>query len=284
MRTGDFFMTTKELRIKYNKIDNSLGHLYLLLILLGMFMLGFILSGNLIVFLLLILPTIPVFILINRQGKEMKRIYLLLKESIIMEHLNNNFSNIKFNTDEGFSKEFLTDKVYHNYATHSKSYDVLEATCNGVNFKYSYCEVSSRNRNGDHINFSGKVLEVNFHKNIDHYISVTQPKFSHLIDGIDEIKVENIKFDQDFTVYSDNPKSVFYILTPHFMEKIRKINIKHNNSINLHFYESKIVISINDGENFLRIYDVDGDYFNKKIQKNVERLAELINDLGSKNI
>ena len=276
-------MTTEELRNKYNLIYKRLSYLYFLLLIMGTPTLGYTLTGNYTVFLILILPIISLIYFITILTKQKKEVYKLIKISIITEYLNNQFDNMKFNIDGGFSDKYISDKVYRPKHTNSKSYDYLEATYNNIDFKYSYCEVFTNSRRGSIINFSGTVLELNFPKTLSSYVSVIQPNVSHFFDGIDEIKVENTKFDLDFTVYSDDPTSVFYILTPHFMEKLRKMNTKYENCINFHFYESKIVISIDDGENFLRIYDVDGDYFNNKIKNNIADLAELIKELGHKN-
>lgn len=82
-----------------------------------------------------------------------------------------------------------------------------------------------------------------------------------------------------------NPEDVFYILTPHFMEKIINFNRIYDYKVGLKFKNDKLVISINDGQNVLRTYDEPPDIEDDNIRHNLKEFKTIFDllDIKQKN-
>lgn len=58
-------------------------------------------------------------------------------------------------------------------------------------------------------------------------VMVTQRKSAEQYYGLPRVHMENVEFDEHFYVYAANPTEAFYLLTPHFMERIQKLYGKY---------------------------------------------------------
>ena len=56
--------------------------------------------------------------------------------------------------------------------------------------------------------------------------------------------MESIDFNSELKAYTDIDHDAFYILTPHFMEKLLFLDKKYNDKINFSFINNKLYISI----------------------------------------
>lgn len=65
-------------------------------------------------------------------------------------------------------------------------------------------------------------------------------------DGLEKMEVESIDFNKKFYIYSNNEHDAFYILTPHFMEKLDELEAKHDGNLYIAFDNSKLYIGIDN--------------------------------------
>lgn len=271
-------MSMEELIIKHKKYNGKLDAISLILMLQFLLLLTLSLL-QMWFYLFLVMATLIISVKymakINGIVKETKA---KIREILISSQLKGKLIDIEYSSTEGFDDAYILKYVCSVYGSTISSYDLLKAKYGNTKIKYAYCHVITKSRRGHRVHFSGKVIEIDFPKKIDGYVSLTQPKLIYKFDGIDEIVVENMEFDENFNVYSNVPHSVFFILTPHYMEKLINLNVKYKKEIKIYFYDSKLVISINDNYNSLRTYDTYSSQDLKKIEKNIDNLVKLIKD------
>jgi hypothetical protein len=96
--------------------------------------------------------------------------------------------------------------------------------------------------------FLGRVYKFEFNKRFKSNIIINQPSFFNKLFGWNRIKTESVKFNSELSVYSDNEHEAFYILTPHFMEKLYELDRKYQDRITFSFINNHLYIAINTKE------------------------------------
>ena len=83
-----------------------------------------------------------------------------------------------------------------------------------------------------------------------------------------DIETENIAFNKKFQIITREPHNAFYILTPHFMERILSMDKTAHGKTSLVFEGSSVCITIQSDMTMLRINTVSDEL------KNINRLRE----------
>lgn len=164
------------------------------------------------------------------------------------------FENASYNPEQGFSREeFAIAGVFsmkgRNFGYHSE--DLITGTHSGVEFKQSDVSVTHRvpgkNRRTV-IDVDGRLVRFYYKKEIQGRILITSKEFlpvatnysSELympIGGQDvagelrkgfgtafqTVAMEDVDFNNRFTVYATDPHSVYYLLTPPVMEYLKRL-------------------------------------------------------------
>ena len=271
-------MSRDELRKLQNKF-NMILTILVFIILISAFLLyqyhDAISDTLLSVFIILLIPLLPVLFLTWEKSVKLSA---EIKKYILIPILEEKFSNVKYLPQKGFDKSFLKDMVNRVSNARYTSKDYLEATYNGTQIRYCYSKIEVDDGEGSSkVYFNGKVIEFDFPKIIEGSVTVSQPNIWDLFKKKSRIIVESVQFDNTFSVYSKDPKDAFYILTPHFMEKLININRIYCDKIGFKFKMNKIVLAINDGGNILGTYSRLSENEDSIIRDKVFEFIELIN-------
>ena len=84
--------------------------------------------------------------------------------------------------------------------------------------------------------------------------------------------MENVRFNEEFDVYSRNPHDTFYLLTPQFMERLLVLKKKYT-SIAICFENNRVVFAFNE---------VGNDAFDGTMISDIsypEEIAKVQNDI-----
>ena len=81
--------------------------------------------------------------------------------------------------------------------------------------------------------------------------------------------MEDVKFNQHFDVYAKNEVDAFYVITPSFMEKIKKLNSDLKGDFLFCLIDSKLHIGLNNSDD---LFEPD---FYKKVDLDVEKVKVL---------
>lgn len=101
-----------------------------------------------------------------------------------------------------------------------------------------------------------------------------------------KVKLEDIEFNKMFKIYSEIEHDAFYILTPHFMEKIKKLYKELDAPIKLTFMENKLHVAVNNGEDSFEynvLNPINEEEIEQDIIKNIKLITDFVNELNLDN-
>lgn len=152
------------------------------------------------------------------------------KQMIAKHVLQACFDKASYFPVRGFSKEeFQAARLIHwrrDFAYHSE--DLITGQHEGVEFKQSDIRITHTTGSGKHrktvVDVDGRLIQFHYKKAIDSRILiVTDTHNATLEKGLSKLEMEDVDFNRKFDVYSEDGHSVYYLLTPPFMEYLKKL-------------------------------------------------------------
>ena len=141
--------------------------------------------------------------------------------------------------------------------------------------------VYNTSKDGKFDTFQGRVMVFDFpEKTIEPTRIISKSFYSRngINDGIvknsEKVEMENAEFNNAFLVYSTNPHDSFYLLTPHFMERLMLLKEKYD-SIALCFEYNKVIVAFNENGKHNAF---DGSMINEKLRYSQE-IAKVQSDI-----
>ena len=218
--------------------------------------------------------------------KEYKNVFVLKK-------LQNTFDNLTYNAESGFDEEIIEQTRMMYTGDSYLSNDYISGTYKNINFEQSdihvQIEQESEDSDGNKTTtwvtiFKGRWMIFDFNKKFKSNIQIVSSDFYAESSPwkIKPINMEDIEFNKKFKIYTKNAHDAFYVLTPHFMEKIKKIDNELNCGIMLCFMDNKLHIAIDNRDDSFE-YDVykeiNEEEIEKDISKDIELITDFVNDL-----
>lgn len=190
------------------------------------------------------------------------------------------FDDADYFPAKGFTKEeFRAAHLIHwrNDFTY-RSEDLISGQHEGVEFKQSDVRIT-HTTGGDSkktvVDVDGRLVQFHYKKAIDNRILIVTDTHDAALDqGIPKVEMEDVDFNRKFDVYSRDRHSVYYLLTPPFMEYLKK----------LCEFDRNIYISF-DGEDLYILRSGKGGIFvppkgkldvHREVEKSTQELNEII--------
>lgn len=152
---------------------------------------------------------------------------------------------------EGINRELVEKVDMFGKFTKYKSEDSVRGKINDVKFQCADVKIGYMT-GGKHKRYvkvcHGQLYVFDFNKRFKTKTLIREKKVSKPSD-LKPVQLESIEFNQKFYIYSNNEHDAFYILTPHFMEKLKELERKHPGDLFIAFYNSKLFIGINNNVN-----------------------------------
>jgi len=179
-----------------------------------------------------------------------KKMSIEFKNKYIPEALNKVFEDSFYKATEGFYESELTSTRILTIQDRYKSEDLISGSFEGVNFRSADVHQQDVRRHGKTTTivtvFKGRVYEFDFFKNFKYNLLLLQPGKYRPFDNFKKIKLESIQFNSEFKIYAKNEHEAFYILTPHFMEKLLVLDYEYYDKIYFSFKDNKLYIAIDN--------------------------------------
>ena len=164
--------------------------------------------------------------------------------------------------------EFLSSYLFKVERYNITGGDQIVGRYNGVPFQSCNLSVTYRpnfrnEKEGDDVAFYGNFFMARSPKTFEHPI-VIHPKKSfwgdmkdneistYLNIGGEKIRLEDPEFQKLFEVYCDDQITARYVLTPAFMERLKKLNEKHKGEVYIGINNDNIVIATNRGNALMK--------------------------------
>ncbi|MDY2804799.1 MAG: DUF3137 domain-containing protein [Bacilli bacterium] len=291
--------------IKKNKTCNLISIISLIVLLfvtLFIFLekeldLKFILFGLLfeLIFGLVISTIIKVII----NGKSISKFNKEYKNIFVLSALTNNFENLTYDFEDGFSEQKIRETGMFNTCDRFTSNDYVSGNYKNIKFEQSDIHIQEEHEKTDadgntstywETIFEGRLMIFDFNKNFMAnmlVISNSFPMNALLINGkLSKIKMEDTEFNKSFKVYSDLEHDAFYVLTPHFMEKMKKIYNELKCGIMFGFLDNKLYVAVDNREDSFEynVFEpIDEKEINNNITKDIKLITDFVNELNLDN-
>ena len=225
-------------------------------------------------------------------NKEFKNIFIL-------NALNKQFTNLEFNPQKGFSEDFVNKIGIIDTGDRFYSNDYIKGMYNNLKIEASDMHIEEVEEVEDdegnkkevwHTTFRGKLLIFDFNKRFKANLQVANYFFGAINIPLDKktfiVKMEDIEFNKTFRVYAESEHEAFYILTPHFMEKIKNVNQKLQCGLMLGFVENKLYIAVDNHKDSFEwnVFEpIDEQTIEKDTLKDIKIITDFVNDLDLDN-
>ena len=212
------------------------------------------------------------------------------KKSIVPSVLKEIFDDVEYIPENGIKEKVLIDTEMINTGDSYDSEDYVKGKYKNINFEFSdvfmYEDIKDKagNKKRETI-FSGQWIIFDFNKKFKSKLLVSTNNFP-VFSQLSNIKFEDIDFNNNFIVQAKDEKEAFKILTPIFIENLKKLKNDLGIYFTLYFVDSKLHIALYnyvDLFEFNQYSDIDIKKEKEKIKKDLNIITEFIDVLEQDN-
>ena len=219
-----------------------------------------------------------------------------VKETIVKEMIIKEFDNVHYDIKNGFSRDFIKETGLVSMGNIYRSNDLLAGSYHGVDFKQADLCIQQRTSNGKTTTtvtlFKGRWMVYTFNKRFTGYMQIrsnenrlfgnTKPMnwFSSK-PSVSKIKMENEVFNQRFNIYASDDHEAYYILTPHFMEKIMELDDDLVGNLVVGFIDNELHIALYNNQDAFEpsIFRAIDDEYYQEVQADIDMIKMVIDEL-----
>lgn len=290
--------------IKKNRICNLISIISLIVILLATLFIFLRLNVEEITLIVLLLELvfglcISIITKTIVNGKSISKFKKEYKNIFVLEALKSNFEDLIYEFENGLSEYKIRETGLLDTGDRFSSNDYISGSYKNIKFEQSDIHIEEKHEYVDKDGNSttwwetilkGRLMIFDFNKNfIANMLVVSSgfPKGALLRNKkLSKVEMEDIEFNNKFNVYSNLEHDVFYILTPHFMEKMRKIYNELKDEIMFGFLDNKLYVAVDNREDSFEynVFEpIDEKEINNNITKDIKLITDFVNELNLDN-
>ncbi|MEE3343026.1 MAG: DUF3137 domain-containing protein [Bacilli bacterium] len=222
---------------------------------------------------------------IERELKEFNDNY---KKTFILSSLMKSFDNLTYDFDRGLPMDVIASTELIDLADAYSSNDYVSGTYRNIRFEQADVIIEKRDEDDDYIKvFLGKWIIFDFGKKFYSNIHIYKRSLKNWWKGkYKEIKLEDETFNKKYLVFAENEHDAFYVLTPHFMEKIDSVMSKLDCEVSLGFVDNKLHIAINNyNDSFeYNVYkEINEEKIISEVSKDIKIIIDFVDELQLDN-
>lgn len=223
-------------------------------------------------------------------GKDIETFHKEFKNVFVLKSLQNIFEDVNYIPEKGFSEEFVDKIGMIDTGDSYSSNDYIFGKYKNITFEQSDIHIAERHEEEDKdgkketewvTTFMGRLMIFDFNKNFKANIQVTNWLFSANTlpwnKKFSKVRMEDNEFNNLFAVFAESEHEAFYILTPHFMKKIKELTSKLKCGIMLGFVDNKLHIAVDNYKDSFE-YNVFRPINEKEIEESITKDIKLITD------
>ena len=217
-----------------------------------------------------------------------------LAKGILQEH----YDNVTFDAKNGLSQEYIRSTEMIGLGNIYGSNDLFKGEYKGVQFEQSDLIVQQRTSTGKSTVtvtlFKGQYRIFEFNKNFTSYLQIRDKEgvlfgknakpyqYFTQREKTEHLKLENKEFNDIFDVYASDAHEAFYILTPHFMEKIMELNIVMDCMIVIGFIDNKMHLASYTNQDLFEpsVWNPINEEYLKKVEREAEIIKQIVDILS----
>lgn len=221
------------------------------------------------------------------------------KNIFVKTSLQNYFNDLTYEYEKGFEESFVRQTGMLDTGDRYYSNDYVSGIYKNIKFEQADIHIEEKHEEKDDEGnkrtvwetlFMGKLMIFDFNKPFKANLQISSAFFdsNRLPWGkqFTNVKTENIEFNKNFAIYAENELEAFYILTPHFMEKIQSVYKSLNCSIMFGFMDNKLYIAVDnydDSFEYNVFEPINEEKIKEEILKDIKTIINLVEELDLDN-
>lgn len=225
-------------------------------------------------------------------GKTFTQTY---KEMICKGVLEKMFTIKAYTPEQGYSKDFVRNTYLIPIGNRYHSDDYIAGSYNGVEFERSDVHMQNHTKTGKTSTtvtyFKGSWTVFTFPKQVSSYMMIREKEF--LSNGrpgglfsnapsTTKVTFEDIDFNDRFEVYAQNEHDAFYVCTPQFIERIKKLEASHEGRLTIGIMDQKVHVLFYNDQNAMEpslFNEITSDDF-IKVENEMNQIIEVMDALN----
>ena len=248
--------------------------------------------------LLLFVPVIIIgFILIFVSSGYESRYTEAVKATFVLECLHKLFEQVQFDSTDGFQKNYIRDKELVKMGNIYHSNDLISASYKEIPFQMADILIQDESTDSEgHTQtttlFKGQWFIFQFNKNFTGYLQLRDRENRLFRNGkpynifssrenTKRIEFENDEFNNVFTSYASDDHEAFYLITPHFMEKLLHLKKQMDGELLIGFIDNQLHIAHNSNRDFFEPSlwkEIGEDYIND-VKEDLRVITSIVDEL-----
>lgn len=240
-----------------------------------------------------------IYIKSKANGKNIYRFNKEFKNVFVLKSLNNIFTDITYYPEKGFSKNSIKSIGMLDTGDRFDSNDYISGKYKNISFEQSDIEIAEKyieeDANGNKEEewetiFMGRLMIFDFNKPFKANIQVASYRFDAASlpwsKKFSRVVMEDVEFNKMFNVLAESEHEAFYVLTPHFMEKLKELTKKLNCGIMFCFVDNKLHIAVDnykDSFEYNVFKPIDEIKIEKEITNDIKLITDFIDELNLDN-
>jgi len=199
-----------------------------------------------------------------------------------------------FNRVQGLHPNDVYMSEFIERADRYYSYDYLHGVIDGIKFQSSDVHLQrleyrtytdskgNRKRKRQYVTFfKGRVFHFDFNKNFDGCVLVLERYRPRSNRKYKKVELEYVDFNKKFKTFTTKEHTAFYILTPHFMESLMKVEKENPGNVGFSFIDNKLYFALHKNRSTfsLRPFRKIDERYLQSIHDEVEMIYNMVDDL-----
>ncbi len=217
------------------------------------------------------------------------------KQLFVLDALKQIFEDLKYDSNTKYiDNDFDKYKILYQGDSNSSN-DSITGKYKNIKFEQEDIHIEKKEEYKDSDGdtkerwvtiFLGRWMNYDFNKDFKTNVIVCDSIFYTGSWNYKKVKMEDEEFNKIFRVYAENEHEAFYILTPHFMEKLKKIKNILNCPITFGFIDSKLYIALNNNEDSFEyniLKPINEEEIRENILKDIKVITDFVDELNLDN-
>ncbi len=233
----------------------------------------YIIIGGSLVFGSMLVIGLPALIMRSRLVQD-------FKQNVLVDYLAEHIEGCQLEPKRGFEKDEVFAAGFIRKGNRFRFHDYMQGTIDGVDFESADVYSAQKTDKNTNVRFKGRLFIFDFHKKSEDAVLVLEDYKPQDELDYEQVDFASVEFNEKFNVYTTNRHTVYYILPPHFMKALFRIE-KHPGNIGFAFRDGKLYLAIHTGRKTFSFKDLDKEGLDKleTFKEDVRAMYDLVDDL-----
>lgn len=209
----------------------------------------------------------------------------VFRETLLQDVLKIHFTDVTYNGASGVSRHQVSLSELLPRTDRFSSNDLIEAKYDDVNFRMSDVLLQEVRQSGKERRvvtvFQGPFMQIDFNKDFNGKLIVQEDGRINIFSQYKKVKMESIEFNKKFNTYSTHDHTAFYILTPHLMERLLRIESERRGDFFFSFINGTLYIALdNRRDNFsINMFGRIDESISQKFERELRLVKDIIDEM-----